>query len=65
MDGARSAKRLVGTEGEVSIVYRRTRAEMPADPEEVRDCDAEGIEHHVSERTLALFAAFQRLSSTT
>jgi len=43
MDGARSAKRLVGTDGEVSIVYRRTRAEMPADPEEVRDCDAEGI----------------------
>lgn len=44
MDGARSAKRLVGADGEVSIVYRRTRAEMPADPEEVRDCDAEGIE---------------------
>jgi putative selenate reductase len=44
MDGARSAKRLVGKEGEVSIVYRRTRAEMPADPEEVRDCDVEGIE---------------------
>ncbi|MHB1045003.1 MAG: putative selenate reductase subunit YgfK [Thermoanaerobaculia bacterium] len=44
MDGARSAKRLVGTAGEVSIVYRRTRAEMPADPEEVRDCDVEGIE---------------------
>ena len=43
MDGARSAKRLVGRDGEVSIVYRRTRAEMPADPEEVRDCDAEGI----------------------
>ncbi|MHB8797610.1 MAG: putative selenate reductase subunit YgfK [Thermoanaerobaculia bacterium] len=44
MDGARSAKRLVGKPGEVSIVYRRTRAEMPADPEEVRDCDVEGIE---------------------
>jgi len=43
MDGARSAKRLVGREGEVSIVYRRTRAEMPADPVEVRDCDVEGI----------------------
>jgi len=43
MDGARSAKRLVGRDGEVSIVYRRTRAEMPADPEEVRDCDTEGI----------------------
>lgn len=43
MDGARSAKRLVGTDGEVSLVYRRTRAEMPADPEEVHDCEVEGI----------------------
>jgi len=43
MDGARSAKRLVGTDGEVSLVYRRTRAEMPADPEEIRDCEVEGI----------------------
>lgn len=43
MDGARSAKRLVGKDGEVSLVYRRTRAEMPADPEEVRDCEVEGI----------------------
>ena len=42
MDGARSAKRLVG-DGEVSLVYRRTRAEMPADPAEVRDCEVEGI----------------------
>jgi len=43
MDGARSAKRLVGRDGEVSLVYRRTRAEMPADPEEVHDCEVEGI----------------------
>ena len=42
MDGARSAKRLVGG-GEVSLVYRRTRAEMPADPAEVHDCEVEGI----------------------
>ncbi len=42
MDGARSAKRLVG-DGEVSLVYRRTRAEMPADPAEVHDCEVEGI----------------------
>ena len=34
------------------------------DPE-TAERDAEGIEHHVSERTLALFAAFERLSSTT
>ena len=42
MDGARSAKRLVG-DGAVSLVYRRTRTEMPADPAEVRDCEVEGI----------------------
>lgn len=43
MDGARSAKRLVGKGGEVSLVYRRTRAEMPADPGEIHDCEVEGI----------------------
>ena len=42
MDGARSARRLVPG-GEVSLVYRRTRAEMPADPGEVHDCMEEGI----------------------
>ena len=41
MDAARAARRLV--EGEVTLVYRRTRAEMPADPAEVRDCIEEGI----------------------
>ncbi|MBK8595364.1 MAG: putative selenate reductase subunit YgfK [Holophagales bacterium] len=45
MDGARSARRLV-PDGEVSLVYRRTRAEMPADPAEVRDCEVEGIGLH-------------------
>ena len=44
MDAARTAKRLVGTEGEVVIVYRRTRREMPCDPEEVRGALEEGIE---------------------
>ena len=36
MDAARTAKRLVGPDGEVSVIYRRTREEMPAAPEEVR-----------------------------
>lgn len=44
MDAARTAKRLVGKEGEVVIVYRRTRREMPCDPEEVRGALEEGIE---------------------
>jgi putative selenate reductase len=42
MDAARSARRLV-KDGEVTLVYRRTRAQMPADPAEVHDCIEEGI----------------------
>jgi putative selenate reductase len=42
MDAVRSAIRLVPG-GEVTIVYRRTRAQMPADPAEVHDCIEEGI----------------------
>ena len=44
MDAARTARRLVGTHGEVTIVYRRTRREMPCDPEEVRGALEEGIQ---------------------
>jgi putative selenate reductase len=43
MDVARTAKRLLGKDGEVSIVYRRTREEMPSDPEEVQAAIDEGI----------------------
>lgn len=43
MDAARTAKRLVGTAGEVTVVYRRTRREMPCDPEEVRGALEEEI----------------------
>ncbi len=42
MDAARTARRLV-KDGTVDIVYRRTRAEMPADPEEIAACIDEGI----------------------
>jgi putative selenate reductase len=42
MDAARAARRLAPG-AEVTLVYRRTRAEMPADPAEVRDCAEEGI----------------------
>ena len=42
MDAARSARRLL-PEGEVTLVYRRTRALMPADPAEVEECIEEGI----------------------
>ena len=43
MDVARTAKRLLGENGEVNIIYRRTREEMPADPEEVQEAIEEGI----------------------
>jgi putative selenate reductase len=42
MDAARTAKRL--TDGEVTVVYRRTEAQMPADTEEIEDIKIEGIE---------------------
>ncbi len=41
MDAARTARRL--TSGSVSIVYRRTRSEMPADEEEIEDALVEGV----------------------
>ena len=41
MDSARTAVRLGATE--VSIIYRRTRAEMPAAPEEIEEAMEEGI----------------------
>jgi putative selenate reductase len=44
MDAARTAKRLVGREGDVKIVYRRTMEEMPADLEEIQAALDEGIQ---------------------
>lgn len=43
MDAARTAKRLVGNNGEVHILYRRTIDQMPADPDEIADALSEGI----------------------
>jgi putative selenate reductase len=43
IDSARTAKRLVGRDGEVSIIYRRTRREMPAEHEEIQAALEEGI----------------------
>ena len=44
MDAARTAFRLVGAQGKVTIVYRRTIAEMPADQGEIKAVMEEGIE---------------------
>ena len=44
VDAARTANRLVGVDGKVTVVYRRTEKEMPADSEEIDALLAEGIE---------------------
>ncbi|MCF8230849.1 MAG: putative selenate reductase subunit YgfK [Bacteroidales bacterium] len=44
LDVARTAKRLASKEGSVKLVYRRTRSEMPADPEELEEALEEGVE---------------------
>ena len=43
MDAARTARRLCGADGRVTVVYRRRLAEMPAAPEEIREALAEGV----------------------
>ena len=44
IDGARTALRLGCSD--VNIVYRRSRAEMPANPEEITDAEAEQVTMH-------------------
>ncbi|MEI6048957.1 MAG: putative selenate reductase subunit YgfK [Bacteroidota bacterium] len=44
MDAARTAHRLVGENGKVTIVYRRTINEMPADQGEIKAVLEEGVE---------------------
>ncbi len=43
MDAARTAYRIAGREGTVTVVYRRTVNEMPADQGEIREVLKEGI----------------------
>ncbi len=43
MDAARTAHRIVGREGSVTVVYRRTVNEMPADQGEIREVMKEEI----------------------
>jgi len=44
MDAARTAYRLVGKNGKVTIIYRRTIKQMPADLGEIKAVIEEGIE---------------------
>lgn len=43
MDAARTAMRLVGDAGKVTILYRRTRKEMPAEDAEIKAALDEGV----------------------
>ena len=43
MDAARTAVRLVGKQGKVTVVYRRMMEQMPADPDEIEACLTEGV----------------------
>lgn len=44
MDAARTAKRLIGKNGKVILLYRRTLKQMPANYEEIKAVQQEGIE---------------------
>lgn len=44
MDVARTALRLAGKDGKVTVVYRRTISEMPAEADEIKDLLREGVE---------------------
>jgi putative selenate reductase len=46
MDVARTAKRIAQPGSSVKVLYRRTRAEMPADVDEIKALLAEGIDLH-------------------
>jgi putative selenate reductase len=43
MDSARTAMRIVGSQGKVMILYRRTRKEMPAEDAEIQAALNEGV----------------------
>jgi len=43
MDAARTARRMAHPNAEIVILYRRSRREMPADQDEIREAQAEGV----------------------
>lgn len=54
IDCARTCLRMGASR--VSIVYRRTEAEMPADPEEVEDAREEGVNYHFLTQPVKILA---------
>jgi formate dehydrogenase major subunit len=63
IDAARTARRC-GAE-EVTILYRRTRAEMPAHPEEVEAAEREGVRLELLVAPLAVLSEGGRLTGLT
>lgn len=62
VDAARTALRLAGDGGEVLLLYRRRRGEMPADPEEVEALIDEGIVLHEQVAPLKILQEDGRLT---
>lgn len=59
MDAARSARRLGA---EVAVLYRRSREEMPARPQEVKEAEEEGVEFHLLTQPVEFVANGDALS---
>ena len=61
MDCARSAQRMGASK--VHIIYRRTREDMPADKEEIKAAEDEGIEFHFLTRPVRILTEDGRITS--
>ena len=61
IDAARTAHRVVGKDGQVTVLYRRTRREMPADAEEIEAMLAEGVQLYELAAPTALVGVDGRL----
>lgn len=62
---ARAAKRLVGEDGSVTIMYRRTEAQMSADPDEINQMRLEEIEVETLMNPLSASIEDGKLKSVT
>jgi formate dehydrogenase beta subunit len=60
LDCARTCLRLGAAR--VSIIYRRTKAEMPADPEEVADAQEEGVQFHFLTQPVEIMGSQGRMT---
>ncbi len=65
MDAARTVYRLIGENGKVTILYRRTIKEMPADKEEIQAALDEGISIHELTLPIKVNSTNNRVHSLT